>query len=87
MRLRRGAARRPQHPHSCRECGLPFLRPESSAPHGHDWRVVVRCANCGWTAEEEMDRETLDRFQEEIDRGREQLVALLEVVTERRERR
>jgi hypothetical protein len=49
--------------------------------------VVVRCANCGWTAEEEMDRETLDRFQEEIDRGREQLVALLEVVTERRERR
>jgi hypothetical protein len=34
-----------------------------------------------------MDQQTVDRLEEEIERGREQLVALLEVVTERQERR
>jgi hypothetical protein len=34
-----------------------------------------------------MDQQTVDRLQGEIDRGREQLVALLDVVTERQERR
>jgi hypothetical protein len=48
--------------------------------------VVVRCANCGWTAEEVLDQETVDRFQAEIDRGTEQLAALLTYVTERNKR-
>jgi hypothetical protein len=82
----RSARRRRRQPHICRACELPFVRPESSAPRGRDWRVVLRCANCGWTAEEVLDRETLDRFQAEIDRGTEQLVALLAFVTERNER-
>jgi hypothetical protein len=49
--------------------------------------VVLLCANCGWSAEKLMDQQTVDRLEEEIERGREQLVALLEVVTERQERR
>jgi hypothetical protein len=48
--------------------------------------VVLRCANCGRTDEEVLDEETVDRLQEEIDRGTEQLVELLALVTGRRVR-
>jgi hypothetical protein len=48
---------------------LPFLQPESAAPHGRDWRVLLRCANCGWAADKVLDQETVDRFDEEFDRG------------------
>jgi hypothetical protein len=83
----RRAKVRPQQPHICRACGLPFVRIESSARHGRDLRVVLRCANCRWTAEQVLDEETLARLQEESDRGTEQLVELLELVTGRRTRR
>jgi hypothetical protein len=85
MRRRRTKVRR-QQPHSCRACALPFVRIESSARHGRDWRVLLRCANCGWTTEQVLDEETLARLREEIDRGTEQLVELLALVTGRKTR-
>jgi hypothetical protein len=75
---------RRRQPHICRACALPFVRLESSAPQGRDLRVVLRCANCGWTAEEVLDEKTVDHLQQEIDRGTEQLVELLALVTGRR---
>jgi hypothetical protein len=84
--LGRRAHRPPRRPHICRACALPFVRLESSAPHGRDWRVVLRCANCGWTAEEVLDEDTLARLRDEIARGTEQLVELLALVTGRRMR-
>lgn len=82
--LRRSVRRPPRRPHICRACALPFVRLESSVRHGEDWQVVLRCANCGRTDEEVLDEDTVDRLQEEIDRGTEQLVELLALVTERR---
>jgi predicted RNA-binding Zn-ribbon protein involved in translation (DUF1610 family) len=79
--------RRRKQPHLCPACELPFVRLDSSARHGSDWLVTLRCANCGWTAEEVLDEETVGRLQREIDRGTEQLVELLELVTGRRLRR
>jgi RNase P subunit RPR2 len=81
------ARRRRKQPHICRACELPFVRLERSVRHGRDWRVVLRCANCGWTAEEVLDEDTVDRLEREIDRGTEQLVELLKLVTGRRLRR
>jgi hypothetical protein len=81
------ARRRRKQPHICGACELPFVRLERSVRHGRDWRVVLRCANCGSTAEEVLDEETVGRLQREIDRGTEQLVELLELVTGRRMRR
>ena len=86
VRCRRAKVRR-QQPHICPACALPFVRLESLARHGRDWRVVLRCANCGWTAEQVLDEETLARLREEIDRGTEQLVELLALVTGRKTRR
>jgi hypothetical protein len=48
--------------------------------------ALLCCANCGWTAEESLDQETLDRLQEEVDRGTEQLAELLALVAERNRR-
>jgi hypothetical protein len=81
------ARRRRKQPHICRACKLPFVRLDGSAPHGSDWLVTLRCANCGWTAEEVLDEEMVVRLQREIDRGTEQLVELLELVTGRQLRR
>jgi hypothetical protein len=85
-RLRRTVRRPPRPPHICRSCALPFVRLESSVRRGKDWQVVLRCANCGRTDQEVLDEETVDRLQEEIDRGTEQLVELLALVTGRRVR-
>jgi hypothetical protein len=43
---------------------------------------VLRCPNCGWAGEELLDQETADRFDDEIERGTDHLLALLAVVTE-----
>lgn len=86
IRCRRAKVRR-QQPHICRACGLPFVRDRELGRDGRDLRVVLRCANCGWTAEQVLDEETLARLREEIDRGTEQLVELLALVTGRRTRR
>jgi hypothetical protein len=76
--------RRRKQPHICPACELPFVRLDSAARDGSDWLVTQRCANCGWTAEEVMDEETVGRLRQEIDRGTEQLVELLALVTGRR---
>ena len=86
MSPRRSARRPSRQPSICRACALPFVLPQSAVPHGGGWHVTLRCANCGWTAEDVLDQDTVGRLQQEIDRGREQLVELLALVTGRRMR-
>jgi hypothetical protein len=76
------AGRPPEAPEICPGCALPFVQPEGGAPHGRDWRVALRCVNCGWAAEEVLDQETVDRLDEQFDRGTDQLIALLALITE-----
>jgi hypothetical protein len=66
----------------CRACRLPFLQPRLSVPVGKRWRVLLRCSSCGATSREILDHAAFGRLDEEIERGREQLIAALALVTE-----
>jgi hypothetical protein len=68
--------------HSCPECERELVYPveweEASATH---WEVALRCPNCEWTTVGVYDQETVDRFDEELDRGTELLVRDLKRLT------
>ena len=38
------------------------------------WEVSLRCPNCEWTETEVFDQDTVERFDEELDRGTDSLV-------------
>jgi hypothetical protein len=38
------------------------------------WEVTLRCPNCEWSETDVFDQETVERFDEELDRGTDQLV-------------
>jgi hypothetical protein len=56
--------------HVCLKCGSRLVYPvewwESSPTH---WKVVLRCPNCETCDLDEFDQQTVDKFQEELDRG------------------
>lgn len=56
--------------HHCGTCGCDLVYPieweEASATH---WEVTLRCPNCEWSGTGVFDQETVDRFDEELDRG------------------
>jgi hypothetical protein len=61
--------------HVCPECERDLVYPveweESSPTH---WEVLLRCPNCEWTTVGTFDQETVDRFDELLDRGMEILM-------------
>ena len=61
--------------HICGSCGSELVYPldweESGATH---WEVALRCPNCEWTGTGVYPQETVERFDEELDRGTEALV-------------
>ncbi len=71
-----------QAPHLCRACGLPFVQADGLAAEDSAWRVVLRCPSCGWESEEVLDDVALERLDEELDRGMEQLMGALARLTE-----
>jgi hypothetical protein len=68
-------------PHICRACGLPLVQADCLVAEGDRWRVALRCPSCGWSARELFDAPTMGRFDEEFERGTEELMATLAVVT------
>ena len=68
--------------HLCPECHKDLVYPveweEASATH---WEVSLRCPNCEWTVVGVYDQDTVDRFDEELDRGTEALVRDLKRLT------
>jgi hypothetical protein len=38
------------------------------------WEVTLRCPNCEWSHTDVFDQETVERFDEELDRGTDSLV-------------
>jgi hypothetical protein len=38
------------------------------------WEVTLRCPNCEWSQTDVFDQETVERFDEELDRGTDSLV-------------
>jgi hypothetical protein len=68
--------------HTCPECSRELVYPvewqETSATH---WEVELRCPNCEWGTVGQWDQDTVDRFDEELDRGTESLVRDLKRLT------
>ena len=64
-----------QELHVCSACDSELVYPteweEAGATH---WEVSLRCPNCEWGAVGTFAQETVDRFDEELDRGTEALV-------------
>ena len=61
--------------HVCGECSSDLVYPvewdESGATH---WEVTLRCPNCEWNGTGVFSQDVVERFDEELDRGTEQLV-------------
>jgi hypothetical protein len=61
--------------HVCGECASDLVYPvewdEAGATH---WEVTLRCPNCEWSATGVFSQDVVERFDEELDRGTEQLV-------------
>jgi hypothetical protein len=69
-------------PHVCGGCRLPLVQPERVVAEGPSWRVYLRCPSCRWTAEALLDEEALKLFDEELDRGTQELIVAMHAVTE-----
>lgn len=61
--------------HVCPECRSQLVAPvawEQAGPR--EWAVTLQCPNCEWWDADVFDEATVERFDEELDRGTEALV-------------
>lgn len=61
--------------HVCPACGSTLVAPvawEQAGPR--EWAVTIQCPNCEWWDADLFDEETIERFDEALDRGTEALV-------------
>ena len=69
--------------HICPECDRTLVFPveweEVSPTH---WEVLLRCPNCEWNDLGVFDQPTVDRFDDELDRGTEALMRDLKRLTQ-----
>ena len=65
----------PRELHVCPRCDSHLVFPvnwsEASQTH---WEVTLRCPNCEWFETGVFDQDTVERFDEELDRGTDELV-------------
>jgi hypothetical protein len=61
--------------HVCPDCDSQLVYPVywSEANQTH-WEVTLRCPNCEWAETGIFDQDTVERFDEELDRGTDDLV-------------
>ena len=60
--------------HVCRSCESDLVYPVEWEEAGPEhWQVDLRCPNCEWTCQGTFDQETVEEFDEELDRGTEVL--------------
>jgi hypothetical protein len=65
----------PRELHVCPSCDSDLAYPTHwSEADATRWEVTLRCPNCEWTETDVFDQETVERFDEELDRGTDQLV-------------
>jgi hypothetical protein len=64
-----------QQLHVCCECDSQLVYPvQWSEVDRASWEVMLRCPNCEWSHTGVFDQETVERFDEELDRGTDSLV-------------
>jgi hypothetical protein len=65
----------PRELHMCPACDSSLAYPVHwSEADQTCWEVTLRCPNCEWSETDVFDQETVERFDEELDRGTDQLV-------------
>ena len=62
--------------HVCPECDRGLVYPVEW------WEVLLRCPNCEWNELGVFDQDTVDRFDDELDRGTEALMRDLQRLTQ-----
>jgi hypothetical protein len=68
--------------HLCPACEAGLVYPvEWEEASSSDWEVYLRCPNCEWSHTGTWSQATVDRFDEELDRGTEALVRDLKRLT------
>ena len=68
--------------HVCPECDYHLVYPVEWEEHdATSWEVCLHCPNCDWTTVDVFNQDTVDRFDEELDRGTEALVRDLKRLT------
>src|SRR5690349_21228813 len=68
--------------HICPECGGHLVYPVEWEEHDEvRWEVELRCPNCEWDSVGVYTQESVDRFDEELDRGTEALIRDLKRLT------
>jgi hypothetical protein len=61
--------------HMCPACESHLVYPTYwSEADESDWEVSLRCPNCEWSEIDVFDQETVERFDEQLDRGTDELV-------------
>jgi hypothetical protein len=61
--------------HVCGTCDSELVYPTDWEEVGEThWEVLLRCPNCEWAGTGVFDQDTVERFDEELDRGTEALV-------------
>ena len=69
--------------HVCPDCDRELVFPvEWSEASGTHWEVLLRCPNCEWNELGVFDQSTVDRFDDELDRGTEALMRDLKRLTQ-----
>ena len=61
--------------HVCGSCSSELVYPTDWEEEGSvHWRVSLRCPNCEWSGTGIFEQDTVERFDEQLDRGTEDLV-------------
>jgi len=68
--------------HLCRRCDSDLVYPVDWSPaNDREWNVDLRCPECEWRGSGVHAQDTVDRFDEQLDRGTEQLLRDLSALT------
>jgi hypothetical protein len=69
--------------HLCGTCDSELVYPTDWDEVGEThWEVLLRCPNCEWSGTGVFDQDTVERFDEELDRGTECLIEDLTRLTQ-----
>ena len=80
-RTERGAAAEGEL-HVCPQCRSELVFPIDWAPHDRrSWAVALRCPDCEWHGDGVYAQDVVDRFDEVLDDGTEQLLEDLNLLT------
>src|SRR5512134_42521 len=64
-----------QELHLCPDCDSTLVYPTQwREVERCSWEVTLRCPNCEWCTTDVYDQDTVERFDEELDRGTDSLV-------------